>query len=532
MESACKNGFFLRANTGSLTKYSGLLDNQEAISLLAGEPLLSNYGIEKDHESLIFALATFDFNIIKSARGVFCAARFTKMDPLCLDLCSDKLGVRPLYYWTDGKFVAFSTLLKVLEQLSIIRPIKDEFAISEIIAFGFPLGNRTKFKNIKIVREAEVVKFTLEKSKSISYWRWDQIKPRNIDIHQASIEAYKIFKESIRIRLHGNSSAAAYLSGGMDSRAILGTMKDLNVKTQAINFSPNKSLDEVIAFIFAKKIGFQLISIKWDNNAYANYRVHLARQVGKLIDKNKLTAERPRSIWSGDGGSVSVGCVYLDREIAEVMRSGDIIRSIRMFRKKHRQELPTKALKKKKKFLNGYLDKAMMQEIERLECLDPAQSLFLFLMYNDQRRHLNDFYEDIDMHNIEYQLPFFDSKFLEFIFSLPLDYRLNHHFYNQWFNVFPSFVIEVPWQTYPGHVPCILPVPRKWKYQWEKGKYDFRDKIRKTIFTGKMGLKIAFFSPNIGPISRPKFILATILHLLCVRDYDYLIKAAKCYANT
>ena len=37
--------------------------------------------------------------------------------------------------------------------------------------------------------------------------------------------------------------------------------------------------------------------------------------------------------------------------------------------------------------------------------------LHLFLMFNDQRRHLADFYENIDLGRLEFQLPFFDGDF-------------------------------------------------------------------------------------------------------------------------
>lgn len=532
-EIVLENAFFLRANTKALTNYSGIYtNNKNTVSLMAGEPLLSKAGIENDHYSIVTALDQDNLNSLKSVRGVFCLARYKNDIMTVLDLCADKLGVRPVYYWTDGCFVVFSTVLRVLEKITLIPKIGNEIALSEIIAFGFPLGNRTKYENIKLLRESEIIRFSLDCVKVFTYWRWDKIKQRNIPLKEATSEAYRVFQEAIKIRLHDDTNVLAFLSGGMDSRAIVGVLIDFGVDVQAFNFSPSNSQDQVFASRFAEKIGCQLNFLPRDNDLPLGFRLQLARLVKELVQEGKMVSSRPHALWSGDGGSVSLGCVYLDEKIVQMFRSGNMLDAIEMYRKKNRHCLPLRAMKShEKELMSTLLDRVIMKELDLLECSDPGQSLFLFLMYNDQRRHLYDFYEDINFHNLEYQLPFFDSLLLEFVFSLPLDYRLNHQFYTEWFNEFSHSVRDVPWQTYPGHAPCPLSIDRNLGYQWQKKQLSFFEKLKKSHSVGSTGLKIAFFSSSIGPISRYKYLLATTVHLFGIRDYEYLIKAGKIYSD-
>lgn len=530
VEESLPSACFLRANTKSLTQYDGITKKNGIISAIAGEPLLTKNGIEIDHQVLSESLYNGDIEDLQRTRGVFFTVLFSSIDKPKLIICGDKLGIRPVYYWTNGVIVVFSSLFKAIEKLSFVSKIADEVALSEIIVFGCPFGSRTKYKDVKILREAEIVSFTITKCTSTQYWSWASVPKREISIKEATSEAYKIFKEAVSIRLHGDTCVPAFLSGGMDSRAIVGAIKDLGKKAYLLNFSPTRSQDQVLAQEFATKIDFPLSLTPRDGLLPMGFRRHLARLAGTLVLDNKMKVNRPRSIWSGDGGSVSVGCVYIDEAIVEKMRSGATKEAVDLYKVKNSYSLPFGVLKRKKlDVFSSLVDTSILSEIERIPCEDRANAIFLFLMFNDQRRHLNDFYEDLNEHVIEYQLPFFDGVFLEYLFSLPLDFRINHNFYNEWFKEFPDAVTSVPWQTYPGHVPCPLPIDPELIYQWEGKKLGLKQKIGKCIAEGAQGFQLVAGVHGIGPVSRIRLFFASLIHLFGVRDYGYVIRAAAVY---
>lgn len=523
------NSYFVRLNTEALTDYPGFFcEEDNCFSVMAGEPLITKSGNKSDHSILIKAVRQDNFSDFINVRGVFCCAVYTEdNNKPVLALFADKLGVRPIYYWRNGEVVVFSTALRVLEALDIVPKKRDECGVAQNIAFGYPLGERTQYENISVIREAEIIRFEMHENKKKNYWDWSKIEASNVAMDDAIYEAYHVFKESIALRLKGDLDAISFLSGGMDSRAIVGVLSELGVKTKAFNFSPTGSQDQVYAVRFAEKINCELVLAPRDYDVGGDFRCQLAQLVNYSINENKISSSRPRAIWSGDGGSVSVGCVYLNEDIVKNMRMNNIDGAMSEFRRLNNIHLPIKFMRRKQK--NKYdnlINDCINCEFSRLSCLDLANKFFIFLMVNDQRRHLHDVYENLDMHRLEYQLPFFDSNFLESIFKLPLSFRLNHVFYNDWYKAFPAEVTAVPWQVYRGHVPCPLPQEDGLGYQWDKKKVLLASRL--SSFRSSLSI---LYKADIGPFSRSRVFGASLAHAFGVANYAYLIKAVQAYDN-
>lgn len=249
------------------------------------------------------------------------------------------------------------------------------------------------------------------------------------------------------------------------------------------------------------------------------------------IDGGDIKAERPNSFWSGDGGSVGLGNVHLDDKLLAILRNGDHKSAIEHFFRLNRIGFPYRLLKPKSRgTVAERLYSGVENELNRHECADPGQSMYLFLMTNDQRRHLYDVYEDLDLHRLEYQLPFFDGSFLEFICGLSVDSRNNHRFYTNWFSVFPESTKLVPWQTYPGHVECPLPIPENLTYQWDPSPTQkLWSKVSSRISSGFEALGIAFDPADLGPVGRSRLLALAGVQLLGIEDYSYAVRAASLY---
>ena len=151
---------------------------------------------------------------------------------------------------------------------------------------------------------------------------------------------------------------------------------------------------------------------------------------------------------------------------------------------------------------------------------DPIKSAFFFLIYNDQKRHMDLHFETICQHGVELELPFFDAYFLEKICSLPADDIIYHRAYAKWFELFPYYVRETPWQTYPEHVPCPIKSDKQLSYQWSDSKEPWHNKWA----DAKAVLKIPLKSPVFKLFNKPKLALALTLHLLNLKDYSYILR--------
>src|SRR5436189_143421 len=92
---------------------------------------------------------------LAGARGAFCAVHYHP-DAGRLTLVTDKLGVRPLYYWIGDDHVIFATALRVLEGLAEVPKQMDLRAVTEAACFRFPLGDRTPYQDVYALHAAEI----------------------------------------------------------------------------------------------------------------------------------------------------------------------------------------------------------------------------------------------------------------------------------------------------------------------------------------------------------------------------------------
>ena len=533
IERSFPHAYMVRAKVGALTGYDGLLDRTPSrLSLLAGEPLGPAGDIAGDHQLIHDDLAHGRTSALQGCRGVFCGASYSEEQEVpVLQLFADKLGIRPIYYWCDASMVVFATALRVLEALPFVPKIRDDAGVAETIAFGYPLAERTQYINVRVLREAEIVQFSLSGNSTTCYWRWDQVTPQELSDAAAAKQAYEVFTDTINIRRRGDQEVGAFLSGGMDSRAIVAVLNASGATVQAINFSPDRSQDQALARAYATQIGIPFLSAPRGRSPKDGFRMALTRFVRDCIDRGEIKAERPNGLWSGDGGSVGLGNVHLDDKLLALLRNGERRPAIKHFFRISQIGFPYRLLKPgSRKLVAEILYSGVEKELDRQQCADPGQAMFLFLMTNDQRKHLYDVYEDLDLHRLEYQLPFFDSRFLEFICGLPVDYRNNHRFYTDWFSVFPESTRMVPWQTYPGHVECPLPIPDNLTYQWDPpAAQNLATKVSRRMSSGLQALGLALHPGDLGPVARSRLFALAGIQLLGIKDYSYAVKAAAQY---
>lgn len=177
--------------------------------------------------------------------------------------------------------------------------------------------------------------------------------------------------------------------------------------------------------------------------------------------------EHPSVVWTGEGGSVGLGCVYISPEIVTLLRAGDWDAAIDIYLRQQQKTILTRILNPElARQLQGHLHVRLRTELESIRHPDPVRAFYIFLNLNGPRRHLVNHFDTIDQHRLEFQVPFYDSELLEYLTSLPVDPCLYHRFYVKWLALFDPAVRAVPWQTYPGHVPSPVPIPDDLPDQW------------------------------------------------------------------
>jgi asparagine synthase (glutamine-hydrolysing) len=526
----------VKVDVGAYGEPGFKVDENGAFTVLAGEPLLSldNEGAWQSRENDVALIhdhcARGNWDVLKKADGVFCAAHYQPVSGT-LSLLTDKLGLRPIYYWMDDNYAVFASALRILEGFDEIPKKMDVRAVTEIVGLGAPLADRTPYANIFVLKAAEVVLITEKNISLHHYWRWDEIKPSVEPEEKLLPELYQRFERAVVRRNRRDTTTIAYLSGGLDSRCVVAALHSEQTRVHTFNFARPHTQDQIFGLDFARKVSAIHEEVpKSAGDHVPDYSSLMAEVWSASKHRERYPAERPALVWSGEGGSVALGHVHMNEKIVESMRAGRIDEAIETFIEREYVYVSPK-LFRPKVFSNlaGLINKGIREELDNLHAEDPARSFYLFLMLNDQRRKLARHFENIDLHRLEFQLPFFDSAFLASIISIPIDLCLRHKFYVKWLKHFHPSVTSVPWQAYPNHEPCPLPVPEGLAYQWaeEYQRAERATQRERLMRQASEMLRAVDFPEEI--LSKRNLRLATWIHSTGWRDYEHIIEAAQTF---
>lgn len=524
LEFGDERTFFVKVDIGAFAG-SGHYEDDRGFAVLAGEPLLKS-GVQGRQSDLCQIAAGFEagrFDVLRSARGVFCIADYRAQSGV-LSLATDKLGIRPLYYTVKDNYVIFSSALRVLEQLSDVPKTMNLRAVTEIAALGYALADRTPYSDISVLKAGEMLQANGPNISRSFYWQWNEIKPSSGSEDDLLTELYSRFDGAVSTRLRSDRSTVAYLSGGLDSRCVVASLCSQNAHVHTFNFARPETQDQVLGRYFAERVEVTHREVpKASGDNVPDYSTLMADARGGQT----FAPERPNLVWSGEGGSVGLGHVHLGRRIVELMREGRTDAAIDEYFERENVYLSPRLLRPEIfEAVDGIIPQGVREELAEVTASDPARSFFLFLMLNDQRRKLAGHFEDIDRHRLEFQLPFFDSEFVEFIISIPVDMCMEHKLYVKWLNLFPEPVSAVPWQAYPGHEPCPHAIPENLAYQWQT---DYLTAEKRSVKSALIREASEMLGANDFPaaiLSRKNFRLAALIHRTGWRDYGYVIETA------
>ena len=177
----------------------------------------------------------------KSDTGMFAFALWDRKRQT-LFLARDRLGVKPMHYalLDDGQLLFGSELKSLLAHGGLRREI-DPLAVEEYFALGYVAEPRTIFKQaLKLAPAHSLVWRRGDPMPSpAAYWDLRLSLDNPIDEKEACVELAERLRESVKLRMIAEVPLGAFLSGGVDSSAVVATMAELSdgpVNTCSIGF--------------------------------------------------------------------------------------------------------------------------------------------------------------------------------------------------------------------------------------------------------------------------------------------------------
>jgi asparagine synthase (glutamine-hydrolysing) len=254
----------------------------------------------------------------------------------------------------------------------------------------------------------------------------------------------------------------------------------------------------------------------------------MARRWAQSPHRVDRPVERPGIVWSGDGGSVGFGCVGVYPSVIGLLRAGKRNAAVQKYFAEHEISLPLRAFKRSiAREIRDLLNQGVREALDEVrDESEPGRELYFFRMLHDQRRHMALHFEDMDLHGLEFHLPFYDAEVIEVIASAPADYCPRHRLYHRALPYFPPVVQAVPWQTYPGHETCPVTLGDTGLSQWGEDQRELLRRRRQRTIVHEAAR--AIWSPTFpGPLLNRWYLLAgSVLHWLGRGDYSYVLEYA------
>lgn len=503
----------------------GIVSDEKGITAITGEPYwectpAENYSRSFDLIKICEELRKRNIKFLDRCHGNYSLCHYEKDSPFLI-LAIDKLGVRSIYYTIIENTLYFASALRILESIESIPRRFNISAYVERRVYGVPLGNNTKYLDIKLLRDGQYIECDRSAFKSSFYFSWGNIKPTEQSLDSIKLSCYKAFREAVSIRSSRSDNTFAFLSGGLDSRCVVSILNDLGKRVIAFNFSLPGDKDEIYGKQYADQLGIDFFS----EHRPVQYGVY--QLISEKIDRTDQDLVKqvtyPRLIFSGDGGSVGMGHVYLSDVLLEKYQRNGKDGAIEFFLS--RRKLSDRIFRKKARDIMREIPlKSLKSELDELAAVPPGRDFYLFLLRNDQRRHFEQYWEFIDLTRVEFLEPFYDTRLLSLVGSAPIKPFIGHRFYNDWLDFFPPDAKSVPWQSYPGHAPCSIADKDGSASQWdmyqevqkEKGKENYH-KLMDVVFKNDFPYHL---------INRFVLYAAIFIHKMSLKDVGYIFDMA------
>jgi asparagine synthase (glutamine-hydrolysing) len=197
---------------------------------------------KSDTEVIVHAWEAWGERCVDRFRGMFAFALWDR-NRATLFLARDRLGVKPLYYahLPDGALI-FGSELKSLAAHPGLRRDIDPCAVEEYFALGYVPEPRAIFRGARKLPPAHTL--TARRGAPVpapaGYWDVRFTVDRALGEEDAAGELVRRLEESVRLRMISDVPLGAFLSGGVDSSAVVATMariSDAPVNTCSIAFA-------------------------------------------------------------------------------------------------------------------------------------------------------------------------------------------------------------------------------------------------------------------------------------------------------
>ncbi len=431
-----------------------------------------------DTEVLIHLYDKHGIACVRHLRGMFAFALWDQKRQR-LFLARDRVGQKPLFYWLTAHSMAFASEIKSFLRDNAFVRTPDLDALSDYLTYQYIPPPHTMFKQVYKLPPAHVLicehgQIHLEK-----YWELQYAPKVTFSEHELIERTRILLDEAVKLRMISDVPIGAFLSGGIDSSLVVAMMAQHStqpVKTFSIGFREDAYNELPYARLIAERYGTEhhefivepkaveiLPELIWhcdepfgDPSAVPTFYV------------SKLTSQYVKVALNGDGGDESfagyrryLGFKFVDqyRRVPSVVRRhlvapllecahvrqpqlSVLIRRLKLLHSLSLQSKPDLYVWRLTMFRNELKDELLTDDVQvQLHGHDSLQYMLQYfekenakhptdqMLFADVMTYLpGDLLVKMDRmsmaHGLEGRSPFLDHRFMEFVATIPVRYKL------------------------------------------------------------------------------------------------------------
>lgn len=416
---------------------------------------------ESDTEVLINAFHRFGKAMLDKLIGMFSFVIYDKRTHSYF-AARDRLGIKPLYFYESDDGVIFSSEVKAIVALLDEKPSLDLSSVSSFLSYRYPLIEKSFLQGIKQVPPGHYAEVRNDKISMTQYWDClafasEQSEDRGEEYYLTKLR--ELFSSSVQYRVISDVPVGAYLSGGVDSSAVVAEMAIASndpIKTFTIGFE-GKDFNE---FSYAREVADLY---KTDHQEIllspTDYLNNMAELI-KLKDAplgvpnevplylmSKELKKKVTVVLSGEGADEifgGYGRLFRSADDFDVLQRGRAI-GLESFNRKYGNRTFSNHLEhflhlyryvsldsKRSIFANGVDLDALELQVDRpfVDIFERSQHLpyATRMMYAFEKLHLPGLLQRVDATtmgaSVEARVPFVDHRLVEFAFTIPEKYKL------------------------------------------------------------------------------------------------------------
>ena len=427
-----------------------------------------------DTETILAAYECLGTEAVQVFQGMFALAIHDARDN-SLFLARDRLGIKPLYYYSSERLFAFASEIKALLAHPDIAPRVNEDKLPVQLALKYTLDDETLFAGIKKLMPGHLLQIRQGPVSIRQYWELSY-EPKSTwnSLEEAAEEFRDRFDASVRARLMADVPLGVFLSGGIDSSVIAASMSrmvDEPIKAFSIGFAERGYSELDYSRLVADHVGAQVREVvlspqewfaAWPRMVYHEDEPIAHPSSISLHFVSALAAREVKVVLTGEGSDELLGGYERYYQTLANLRYGRFVpQALRRLASRAIDYLPDQCVGKRKAVRTSlvlpndirslYLDNyaafgrksllellpdrfhdsvrgRMYDGFEQWMRISDARQLLDQILYADMKTYLHELLMKQDQMSmsasLESRVPFLDHRLVEFATRLPVNYKL------------------------------------------------------------------------------------------------------------